>query len=145
MIRLERAAVSRAFPAFSRAFSQGSPRYRQLLPTTNSPIVSKLDFFNSVQGNEQIPTYRVLDGVGKPLEGAELPEVWILHGRLPELTRKLQIDRDFARRLYENMQLLPTLDNVLYNVQRQGKISFYVCFRILVYNPTYLNFKIDPR
>ena len=26
------------------------------------------------------------------------------------------------------MQLLPTLDNVLYNVQRQGKISFYVSF-----------------
>jgi hypothetical protein len=24
------------------------------------------------------------------------------------------------------MQLLPTLDNILYNVQRQGKISFYV-------------------
>jgi 2-oxoisovalerate dehydrogenase E1 component alpha subunit len=24
------------------------------------------------------------------------------------------------------MQLLPALDNVLYNVQRQGKISFYV-------------------
>jgi len=24
------------------------------------------------------------------------------------------------------MNLLPTLDNVLYNVQRQGKISFYV-------------------
>jgi len=28
--------------------------------------------------------------------------------------------------LYENMQLLPTLDNILYNVQRQGKISFYM-------------------
>lgn len=27
---------------------------------------------------------------------------------------------------YEYMQLLPTLDNILYNVQRQGKISFYV-------------------
>ena len=75
MIRLELAAVSRAVPTFSRAFSQGSSRYRQLLPATNSPIVSKLDFFNSVQGNDQIPTYRVLDGVGKPLEGAELPEV----------------------------------------------------------------------
>ncbi|KJA21197.1 hypothetical protein HYPSUDRAFT_166020 [Hypholoma sublateritium FD-334 SS-4] len=110
MIRLELAAVSSAAPTFSRAFSKGSSRYRQLLPTTNSPIVSNLDFFNSIQGNEQIPTYRILDGVGKPLQGAELPE----------------IDREFARRLYENMQLLPTLDNVLYNVQRQGKISFYM-------------------
>lgn len=31
------------------------------------------------------------------------------------------------------MQLLPTLDTVLYNVQRQGKISFYVCY-ISVYS-----------
>jgi hypothetical protein len=27
---------------------------------------------------------------------------------------------------YENMLLCPILDNILYNVQRQGKISFYV-------------------
>jgi len=52
----------------------------------------------------------VLDGVGKPIEGAELPE----------------IDKAYAHRLYEHMQLLPALDNVLYNVQRQGKISFYM-------------------
>ncbi|KAF9483521.1 hypothetical protein BDN70DRAFT_873833 [Pholiota conissans] len=110
MIRYELSAVSRALPALSRAFSSAPARHRDLLPTTNSPIVSKLSFFNSVQGNEQIPTYRILDGVGKPLEGAELPE----------------IDEKFARLLYENMQLLPTLDNVLYNVQRQGKISFYM-------------------
>lgn len=36
------------------------------------------------------------------------------------------MDEAYARRLYEYMQLLPTLDNVLYNIQRQGKISFYV-------------------
>ncbi|KAF9452904.1 branched-chain alpha-keto acid dehydrogenase E1-alpha subunit [Macrolepiota fuliginosa MF-IS2] len=84
---------------------------RNKLPTTNSPIVNRLEFFNSVTGSSaQIPTYRVLDGVGKPIEGAELPE----------------IDKDYARRLYEKMQLLPALDNVLYNVQRQGKISFYM-------------------
>ncbi|KAF7422680.1 hypothetical protein PC9H_010836 [Pleurotus ostreatus] len=81
------------------------------LPHSNSPIVSKLKFFNAVSGDgNTIPTYRVLDGVGKPLEGAELPE----------------IDRALARKVYEHMQLLPTLDTVLYNVQRQGKISFYV-------------------
>ena len=38
----------------------------------------------------------------------------------------LQIEKDFARKLYENMLMLPSLDNLLYNVQRQGKISFYV-------------------
>lgn len=82
-----------------------------VLPTSRSPIVSELRFFNSVaHEQEQIPTYRVLDGVGIPVEGGQLPE----------------INEEFARRLYEHMVLLPTVDNVLYNVQRQGKISFYM-------------------
>ncbi|KDR82883.1 hypothetical protein GALMADRAFT_238516 [Galerina marginata CBS 339.88] len=107
MIRRQIFVVART----ARAFSQCSARRREFLPTTSSPIVSKLDFFNSVSGEHNpIPTYRLLDGVGKPLEGAELPD----------------IDEALARRLYENMMLLPTLDNVLYNVQRQGKISFYM-------------------
>ncbi|KAF8171944.1 branched-chain alpha-keto acid dehydrogenase E1-alpha subunit [Mycena galopus ATCC 62051] len=91
------------------------PHYRAVhlgyLPNSRSPIVPILSFFNSVTASEEkIPTFRVLDGVGKPIDGAELPE----------------IDQAFARKLYENMQLLPTLDTVLYNVQRQGKISFHM-------------------
>ncbi|KAJ8080372.1 hypothetical protein PM082_017205 [Marasmius tenuissimus] len=81
------------------------------LPNSQSYITPKLHFFNSVTPDgQQIPTYRVLDGVGKPLEDAVMPE----------------IDEAYARKLYENMQLLPALDTVLYNVQRQGKISFYM-------------------
>lgn len=41
----------------------------------------------------------------------------------------LKADPETSR--YEYMQLLPTLDNLLYNVQRQGKISFYVSRRVL--------------
>ena len=43
-----------------------------------SAVCPKLQFFNSVtQGSGQIPTYRVLDGVGIPIQGAELPGVRI--------------------------------------------------------------------
>ncbi|KIM80962.1 hypothetical protein PILCRDRAFT_72484, partial [Piloderma croceum F 1598] len=81
------------------------------LPASQSPIVSKLHFFNSVTADgAQIPTYRILDGSGGPIDGAVLPD----------------IDEAFARRIYENMLLCPTLDNLLYNIQRQGKISFYM-------------------
>ena len=46
------------------------------LPSSTSPITSKLHFFNSVmEGGKQIPTYRVIDGAGQPLEGAVVPEV----------------------------------------------------------------------
>ncbi|KAJ3554858.1 hypothetical protein NM688_g2889 [Phlebia brevispora] len=81
------------------------------LPTSQSPITPKLQFFNAVMANgKQIPTYRVLDGSGQLLEGAELPE----------------IDEALAQRMYKNMVQLPIIDNLLYNVQRQGKISFYM-------------------
>lgn len=62
-----------AFSTLRRGFAT------QLLPTSKSPISPSLSFFNSVTGDDtQIPTYRVLDGVGKPIEGAEIPEVSIL-------------------------------------------------------------------
>lgn len=95
-----------------RSFSSTqTARLDNVLPRSTSPIVAKPHFFNSVTGDgSTIPTYRVLDGSGKVLDGAEVPE----------------IDEAFAVKMYENMLLLPTLDTVLYNVQRQGKISFYV-------------------
>ncbi|KAG6916324.1 hypothetical protein DXG01_007374 [Tephrocybe rancida] len=102
------------FPSVSRRLSRnwvtrGLASAAGNLPNSKSPIVAKLNFFNSVQSEGLIPTFRVLDGTGKLIDGAELPE----------------IDEKLSHKMYENMQLLPTLDNILYNVQRQGKISFY--------------------
>jgi len=58
-----------------RGFSITGP-LQNSLQTTNLPIVNKLQFINSVTSSSaQIPSYRVLDGVGKPIECAELPEV----------------------------------------------------------------------
>ncbi|KAK7048553.1 2-oxoisovalerate dehydrogenase subunit alpha [Favolaschia claudopus] len=97
-------------PRLRSLHSQSRSVHLGYLPNSRSPIVPTLSFFNSVTGSdEKIPTFRVLDGVGKPVDGAEVPE----------------LDEAFARKLYENMQLLPTLDTVLYNVQRQGKTSFH--------------------
>lgn len=74
-----RGAVSRKATILTRSFSQSAFRRLDRLPTTSSPIVSELNFFNSVTGNNtQIPTFRILDGVGKPLEGAVLPDVGVV-------------------------------------------------------------------
>jgi 2-oxoisovalerate dehydrogenase E1 component alpha subunit len=80
MIRRElHTAVSRRATVFNRSFSRSAFRRIENLPTTNSPIVSELSFFNSVTGSDtQIPTFRVLDGVGKLLEGAVLPDVGVV-------------------------------------------------------------------
>ncbi|KAG9315736.1 thiamine diphosphate-binding protein [Chiua virens] len=93
----------------SRSLATAAPKFvSKDQPKSPSPVSSKLRFFNAItQGSGQIPTYRVLDGVGIPIQDAELPDL-----TSPVIR-------------YEHMQLLPTMDNILYNVQRQGKISFY--------------------
>ena len=48
------------------------------LPDSQSPISPELKFFNSVTGGKGlIPTYRVLDGVGQPIDGAQVPDVYL--------------------------------------------------------------------
>ncbi|KAH9080496.1 branched-chain alpha-keto acid dehydrogenase E1-alpha subunit [Lactarius deliciosus] len=90
---------------FYRRFSTVS-----VLPNSQSPITPKPHFFNAVSTDgKQLPTYRIMDGVGNVIEGAELPK----------------LDQEFAREIYKNMALLPIMDTLLYNIQRQGKISFY--------------------
>lgn len=75
---------------FRRASSSLKPRFvharasstRSLgrLPNSQASIVAKPFFFNSVTGEskEQIPAFRILDGTGIPVEGAEVPEVAII-------------------------------------------------------------------
>ena len=69
--------------ALSRIFRRGLcatapvsfPEAHGLLPTSQSPITPKPHFFNSVSTDgKQLPTYRIIDGVGNVIEGAELPE-----------------------------------------------------------------------
>ncbi|GBE86798.1 hypothetical protein SCP_1000400 [Sparassis crispa] len=80
-------------------------------PPPQNAITSKLHFINSVnEDGSQIPMYRVLDGAGKVIEGAEVPE----------------IDEALARRIYASMVHLPIIDDVLCNLQRQGKIAFWM-------------------
>ena len=61
-----------------------SGRHGLLPGSTQSAITTKLHFFNSVMGDDkQIPTYRVLDKDGKPVDGVDLPDM----------------DEDFCRKL----------------------------------------------
>ncbi len=78
-----RAIWTRPSFALSRIFRRGLcsttpvsfPEGHGLLPTSQSPITPRLNFFNSVSTDgKQLPTYRIIDGVGNVIEGAELPE-----------------------------------------------------------------------
>ncbi|KAI9443261.1 hypothetical protein H4582DRAFT_1923529, partial [Lactarius indigo] len=53
-----------------------SRRLSTVLPNSHSSITPKPHFFNAVSTDgKQLPTYRIMDGVGNVIEGAELPEV----------------------------------------------------------------------
>lgn len=117
MLALSRRAVRLAASRrLSRYLATSTPerpdrKHGNLPGSSRSAITSNLHFFNSIMGEDNlIPTYRVIDTDGKLIDGAQLPD----------------LDESFCRKLYEIMSTLPIMDNVLYNVQRQGKISFYM-------------------
>ncbi|KAJ2575207.1 hypothetical protein GGH19_003185 [Coemansia sp. RSA 1807] len=73
----------------------------------NSDYSHTLEFVSNVQS---IPTYQVMDTDGKVLDSAHDPCV----------------TKDEARTIYKNMLVLNAMDQVLYEAQRQGRISFYM-------------------
>ncbi|KHN78526.1 2-oxoisovalerate dehydrogenase subunit alpha, mitochondrial [Toxocara canis] len=57
-----------------------------------------------------IPIYRVTDSSGKFIDPTQDPN----------------LDKDFAMKVYRTMSLLNEMDKILYDSQRQGRISFYM-------------------
>ncbi|KAJ3341070.1 hypothetical protein HDU93_005702 [Gonapodya sp. JEL0774] len=73
----------------------------------DSRFIEQLDIIRSFP---VIPTFRVMDPDGKVAD----PE------KDPLLTK------EECLKIYENMVILNTMDNILYDTQRQGRISFYM-------------------
>ncbi|KAJ1803606.1 hypothetical protein LPJ75_005832, partial [Coemansia sp. RSA 2598] len=73
----------------------------------NSVYTHELQFASNV---ESIPTYQVMDTDGNVLDAANEP----------------QVSREEALHIYKNMHMLNAMDQVLYEAQRQGRISFYM-------------------
>ncbi|KAK8849586.1 hypothetical protein IAR55_004921 [Kwoniella newhampshirensis] len=89
----------------ARAGRMSSPLRRG---THESWWSSEMGWFNAVA--KTIPTYRVLDEEGHLVKGTRVPE----------------ITQEEAIAMYRTMTLIPIVDNVLYQSQRQGRISFYM-------------------
>ncbi|PSS17500.1 2-oxoisovalerate dehydrogenase subunit alpha 1 like [Actinidia chinensis var. chinensis] len=66
--------------------------------------------FISESPRERIPCYRVLDDDGLP----------IMHSSFVE------VSKEAALKMFSNMVTLETMDTILYEAQRQGRISFYL-------------------
>ncbi|KAJ2785413.1 hypothetical protein GGI15_001929 [Coemansia interrupta] len=88
--------------------SSKTERKKVMFPgALNSVYTHDLRFASSV---ESIPTYQVMDTNGNVLDTANEP----------------QVSREEAQQMYRNMLVLNSMDQVLYEAQRQGRISFYM-------------------
>lgn len=57
-----------------------------------------------------VPIYRVMDSEGNIIDGASKPN----------------LDQSLVKKMFRDMVLLNTMDKILYESQRQGRISFYM-------------------
>ncbi|NWV93915.1 ODBA dehydrogenase, partial [Machaerirhynchus nigripectus] len=86
-----------------------SPEERPQFPGASAEFAERLEFIqpNVLAG---IPVYRVMDRQGHVLRPSEDP----------------QLPKEQVLKLYKTMTLLNTMDRILYESQRQGRISFYM-------------------
>lgn len=86
------------------------PNDKPQFPGSKSDWTTKLEFCRPdiLPG---IPVYRVMDQTGTLIKGTTIDP---------------NLDRDTITKIYKGMTLLNTMDRVLYESQRQGRISFYM-------------------
>lgn len=78
-------------------------------PGARTKWTEKLEF-TSVKTYGPIPVYRVMDKHGKIIKDSEDPK----------------LDKEVLQKMYKNMLQLNVTDKILYESQRQGRISFYM-------------------
>lgn len=79
------------------------PGIRQTIYTTEPTFQQPKDV-------SSIPIYRILDRAGNILDRSQEP----------------QLSREVVQKMYRNMVQLSVMDKILYESQRQGRISFYM-------------------
>ncbi|KAL5008673.1 hypothetical protein ScPMuIL_014254 [Solemya velum] len=78
-------------------------------PGSRSQFTSRLEFLEPDRF-EGIPVYRVMSR----------------NGEIPEKDQDPHLDKETVLKMYHDMTLLNTMDRILYESQRQGRISFYM-------------------
>jgi len=78
-------------------------------PGAKAPFVSELKLIHP-EDYAPIPIYRVMDSDGYIADESQDP----------------QLSREVVEKMFRDMVLLNTMDKILYESQRQGRISFYM-------------------
>eukprot|EP01090_Pellita_catalonica_P019945 TRINITY_DN6930_c0_g1_i1.p1 TRINITY_DN6930_c0_g1~~TRINITY_DN6930_c0_g1_i1.p1 ORF type:complete len:432 (+),score=73.51 TRINITY_DN6930_c0_g1_i1:94-1389(+) len=88
---------------FARSYSVSS----ELNPISKSPYTTDMDF---IQHRDFFPVYQVMDKNGDTIPGASPPDV----------------SKEQTIKMYDKMVRINVMDKILYDAQRQGRISFYM-------------------
>eukprot|EP00013_Stygamoeba_regulata_P023261 CAMPEP_0177655228 /NCGR_PEP_ID=MMETSP0447-20121125/14833_1 /TAXON_ID=0 /ORGANISM="Stygamoeba regulata, Strain BSH-02190019" /LENGTH=438 /DNA_ID=CAMNT_0019159089 /DNA_START=33 /DNA_END=1349 /DNA_ORIENTATION=- len=107
---LRPAASSRLYPCASAGLRLQPGRAASVSATNDNEWIHKFAFeenFNAI--DRPRPSFQVMDTSGEVLAPEYDPN-----------------DKDLSWRMYTTMLQLNALDNVMYDIQRQGKISFYM-------------------
>lgn len=90
-----------------RFYSNGGTDDRFTFPAVNAPFVQKPSFTMPTDYSP-IPIYRVMDRNGNIADNSQDPN----------------LDKEIVQKMFRDMVLLNTMDKILYESQRQGRISF---------------------
>ncbi|RWS02087.1 hypothetical protein B4U79_07323, partial [Dinothrombium tinctorium] len=93
----------------SRSKAEGNIKDRPQFPGSRSQWTEKLEFTRTTD-YEGIPVYRVMNKEGKVFDEKQDPN----------------LGEDTIKKIYKGMIVLSTMDRILYESQRQGRISFYM-------------------
>ncbi|KAH8326681.1 hypothetical protein KR067_011917 [Drosophila pandora] len=96
-------------PISSRTYSSDPANDYANFPGAKAPFVSQLKL-NMPEDYAPIPIYRVMDR----------------DGFIADETQDPQLSREVVEKMFRDMLLLNTMDKILYESQRQGRISFYM-------------------
>lgn len=92
-----------------RFYSNENVDNRSTFPGANAPFVQKPSFTMPTDYSP-IPLYRVMDRNGNIVDNSQDPN----------------LNKDIVQKMFRDMVLLNTMDKILYESQRQGRISFYM-------------------
>ncbi|XP_069702519.1 2-oxoisovalerate dehydrogenase subunit alpha, mitochondrial isoform X2 [Periplaneta americana] len=82
---------------------------KPIFPGAQSQWTERLELIHP-HSYSRFPVYRVMDRQGRVLSPSEEP----------------QLEKDLVEKMYRTMILLNSMDTILYESQRQGRISFYM-------------------
>lgn len=92
-----------------RGYSSDNVEHSSNFPGANAPFVDKASFTMPTDYSP-IPIYRVMDR----------------NGNIKDESQDPKLDKDVVQKMFRDMVLLNTMDKILYESQRQGRISFYM-------------------